>query len=227
MRWDRLSACLIHRGPLRRNTATSRSGLQRPVALPAPTSCATRREEDGTGLNYYRARYYHPQLQRFISEDPIGFAGGDENLYAYVFNEPTDPRDPSGLEPITISTGAALAIVCAVGAVAGDVVVLTVSGRKTTWAELAGGAAIGCVGGVGVLAGYAAVAGPAVAKVGTGIIVTAGTMREALLKAAQHPALQKAIDQLYRPGAKIGDGGTADMARQELHKVQPDTWRRR
>ncbi|PYT52891.1 MAG: hypothetical protein DMG43_10465 [Acidobacteria bacterium] len=25
-----------------------------------------------TTLCYYRARYYHPQLQRFISEDPIG-----------------------------------------------------------------------------------------------------------------------------------------------------------
>src|SRR2546430_11563982 len=31
----------------------------------------TGRELDGTGLYFYRARYYHPQLQRFISEDPI------------------------------------------------------------------------------------------------------------------------------------------------------------
>jgi len=46
----------------------------------------TGRENDGTGLYYYRARYYHPGLQRFISEDPIGFAGGDTNLYAYVGN---------------------------------------------------------------------------------------------------------------------------------------------
>lgn len=30
----------------------------------------TGRENDGTGLYYYRARYYHPALQRFISEDP-------------------------------------------------------------------------------------------------------------------------------------------------------------
>ena len=165
---------------------------------------------------YSWARYYHPGLQRFIAEDPIGFAGGDTNIYAYVFNTPTTFRDPSGLEPITLSTGAALAIVCAVGAVAGDVVVLTVSGRKTTWAELAAGAGIGCVGGVGVLAAYGAVAGAAAGKVGTGILVTAETMREALLKAAQNPALQRAINELYRPGAKSGDGGTADIARQEL-----------
>lgn len=31
----------------------------------------TGRENDGTGIYYYRARYYHPGLQRFISEDPL------------------------------------------------------------------------------------------------------------------------------------------------------------
>jgi len=36
----------------------------------------TGREDDATGLYYYRARYYYPQLGRFISEDPIGFKGG-------------------------------------------------------------------------------------------------------------------------------------------------------
>jgi RHS repeat-associated protein len=58
----------------------------------------TGREEDGTALNYYRARYYHPGLQRFISEDPIGFAGGDTNLYAYVANNPLLFVDPFGLD---------------------------------------------------------------------------------------------------------------------------------
>jgi len=44
----------------------------------------TGRENDGTSLYYYRARYYHPTLQRFVGEDPIGFAGRDINLYGYV-----------------------------------------------------------------------------------------------------------------------------------------------
>jgi RHS repeat-associated protein len=57
----------------------------------------TGREEDGTDLYYYRARYYHPGLQRFISEDPIGFRGGDWNLYAYVRSNPLRYRDPLGL----------------------------------------------------------------------------------------------------------------------------------
>jgi RHS repeat-associated protein len=46
---------------------------------------------------YCRARYYHPGLQRFISEDPIGFAGGDVNLYGYVANSPVNRGDPLGL----------------------------------------------------------------------------------------------------------------------------------
>jgi RHS repeat-associated protein len=57
----------------------------------------TGREDDGTGLYYYRARYYQPRLQRFISEDPIGFIGGDVNLYAYSGNRVMNLRDPLGL----------------------------------------------------------------------------------------------------------------------------------
>jgi RHS repeat-associated protein len=49
-------------------------------------------------LYYYRARYYHPRLQRFVSEDPIGFSGGDMNLYAYVENDPVNLADPWGLQ---------------------------------------------------------------------------------------------------------------------------------
>ena len=46
----------------------------------------TGRENDGTGLYYYRARYYHPMLKRFISEDPIGLQGGI-NFYSYVLRQ--------------------------------------------------------------------------------------------------------------------------------------------
>lgn len=57
----------------------------------------TGRENDGTWLYYYRARYYSPELQRFISEDPIGFDGGSINLYSYVNNNPVNETDPYGL----------------------------------------------------------------------------------------------------------------------------------
>ncbi|MBC6419037.1 MAG: RHS repeat-associated core domain-containing protein [Prochloron sp. SP5CPC1] len=52
--------------------------------------------EPETGLLYYRARYHDEG--RFISEDPIGFGGGDGNLYRYVGNGQTIFTDPSGLQ---------------------------------------------------------------------------------------------------------------------------------
>jgi RHS repeat-associated protein len=59
----------------------------------------TGRENDGTGLYYYRARYYSPVFGRFISEDPIGFEGG-QNPYAYVQGDPISYTDPEGTIPI-------------------------------------------------------------------------------------------------------------------------------
>ncbi len=47
---------------------------------------------------YCRARYYHTDLQRFISEDPIGLAAGDVNFYVYVANNPLSFIDPLGLD---------------------------------------------------------------------------------------------------------------------------------
>src|SRR5207249_503587 len=62
----------------------------------------TGRERDSlTGLLYYRARFYDPQLGRFISEDPIGLAGGI-NQFAYVGNSPQNATDPSGLYEIDV-----------------------------------------------------------------------------------------------------------------------------
>lgn len=58
----------------------------------------TGREWDAeTNLYCCRARYYDPKTGRFLSEDPIGFEGGDINFYAYVWNDPTDFSDPTGL----------------------------------------------------------------------------------------------------------------------------------
>jgi RHS repeat-associated protein len=73
------------------NTATA-------GAASTNSSQFTGRENDGTGLYYYRARYYSPVIQRFIGEDPIGLAGGDPNLYAYVSNSPTNLIDPFGFQ---------------------------------------------------------------------------------------------------------------------------------
>ncbi|AOY95576.1 hypothetical protein BKK79_27970 [Cupriavidus sp. USMAA2-4] len=57
----------------------------------------TGRENDATGLYYYRARYYDPETGRFVSPDPIGWAAGQTNGYAYVNGNPIIYTDPSGL----------------------------------------------------------------------------------------------------------------------------------
>ena len=54
----------------------------------------TGRVFDTLELYYYRARYYDPTLERFVSEDPIGFASGDFNWYRYVLVNPTYFFDP-------------------------------------------------------------------------------------------------------------------------------------
>jgi len=57
----------------------------------------TGRERDpATGLYYVRARWYDPDIGRFLSEDPLGFGAGDVNLYAYVGNNPLSGNDPTG-----------------------------------------------------------------------------------------------------------------------------------
>jgi RHS repeat-associated protein len=56
----------------------------------------TGRENDGTGLYYYRARYYSPSFHRFIGEDPQDLVGDDINPYTYALNSPVNFTDPSG-----------------------------------------------------------------------------------------------------------------------------------
>jgi len=56
----------------------------------------TGRENDSTGLDFFRARYYMPSLGRFVSQDPLDLAAGP-NEYAYVGDNPVDTTDWSGM----------------------------------------------------------------------------------------------------------------------------------
>jgi RHS repeat-associated protein len=56
-----------------------------------------REYDEYTGLMFYRARFYDPQIGRFISEDPIGFRGGI-NQFTYVGNDPLIYIDPYGYQ---------------------------------------------------------------------------------------------------------------------------------
>jgi RHS repeat-associated protein len=62
-----------------------------------PYAFQGREFDQESGLYYFRARYYDPRIGRFISEDPIGFDGG-QNLYAFANNNPVNVTDPLGLK---------------------------------------------------------------------------------------------------------------------------------
>ena len=66
-----------------------------------------RRFDPETGLYYYRARYYAPQLGRFLQTDPVGYKD-DIDLYTYTGNDPLDRTDPSGNEGVLGSIANAL-----------------------------------------------------------------------------------------------------------------------
>jgi RHS repeat-associated protein len=63
---------------------------------PACETIFTGREYDPeTQIYFYRARYYHPMLGRFIGRDPIGYRGS-ANLYTYARGATLTLVDPSG-----------------------------------------------------------------------------------------------------------------------------------
>jgi RHS repeat-associated protein len=51
-----------------------------------------------SGLYNFRMRDFSPTLGRWMQQDPLGYNGGDDNLYRYVGNMPTSAIDPSGLQ---------------------------------------------------------------------------------------------------------------------------------
>ena len=60
--------------------------------------------DEESRLHYNRHRYYDPHCARYISQDPIGLAGG-ENAYSYVAN-PISRIDPLGLDEVCPGTEA-------------------------------------------------------------------------------------------------------------------------
>lgn len=53
--------------------------------------------DEHTKLIRFGARDYDPTIGRWTTKDPIGFNGGDTNLYAYVGGDPMSYTDPTGL----------------------------------------------------------------------------------------------------------------------------------
>lgn len=60
--------------------------------------------DEDTGLQNNLNRWYDAGVGRWLSEDPIGFEGGDGNLYRFVGNNPLDATDPSGNYEVRLPT---------------------------------------------------------------------------------------------------------------------------
>src|SRR2546426_12471329 len=74
--------------------------------------------DEETGLWYGMARYYSPELGRFLTPDPQGIDGGSLNLYTYCDGDPVNRADPDGGFAIL----AVIAIGAAIGAIAGGAI---------------------------------------------------------------------------------------------------------
>lgn len=59
--------------------------------------------DEATGLVLFGSRDYEPASGRWTARDPIGFDGGQGNLYAYVGSSPVQHRDPTGLFCISVT----------------------------------------------------------------------------------------------------------------------------
>src|SRR6478736_54565 len=83
--------------------------------------------DQDTGLVHFGAREYDPVVGRWISKDPIFFAGRQANLYVYVANDPLNRLDPSGLWDVFVwrAIGAPIA---QAGPVVGEIEVVAMTG---------------------------------------------------------------------------------------------------
>ncbi|WP_353538864.1 RHS repeat-associated core domain-containing protein [Colwellia sp. KU-HH00111] len=71
--------------------------------------------DNQTGLTRFGARDYDAHTGRWTSKDPIRFAGGDSNIYGYVFSDPVNFIDPSGEVAVWVALGFFNGVISGVG----------------------------------------------------------------------------------------------------------------
>jgi RHS repeat-associated protein len=155
------------------------------------------RYDSDYGYYNYKARIYAPKLGRFMQTDPVGYDGGDLNLYAYVGDDPIDRSDPTGNSWEDWAHGALTAAsfcpsVCGSAFSAADAGVYGLQGDKAGVAISLGAAALGVVSDAGA------------AKLGA----TAIKEGAALVRAERAAA----VVEKTASGARVGDFTRAERA---------------
>ena len=190
-----------------------------------------------TQTYYLRARYYNPANGRFTQQDAWAFMDPADpltlNLYTYCSNNPILYVDPSGnAGQLSLTWTSSMWWLCAADTV-------LPFGEIIYGAGILASAVIDIVTYVGV-DNVAAVADGVMHsdQVAQQVKETVDTIsnkiseqsssgspqgdpnnwnhRDKYLEQAQSKDLKSIIDQLYRPNATVGDGGTADMLRYEF-----------
>jgi RHS repeat-associated protein len=159
----------------------------------------TGREQDAeSGLLFYRLRTYDPHTGRFLQRDPIGFEAGDTNLYRYVFSDPVNLVDPSGLGALGAAIGGTA------GAIIGGVIGGTAGGT--------GGGLVGAFAGPPGAAGGVVLGGSEGAALGAAAGLTVG----ALLGSIIEDALDNVV---FSKGGKSRPGDELrPRSNEEIHK---------
>ena len=101
-------------------------------------------EDPETGLHYNFRRYYDPSTGRYLTQDPIGLAGGD-NQYRYGEADPANVSDPTGECPWCVAYA-----VCVASCMLTDVAINAMTGECNNFGDSAKGCAAGCLLGMGL-----------------------------------------------------------------------------
>ena len=167
-----------------------------------------RRRDAETGWLYFRARFYDPEVGRFLSRDPVWDAGNVGGWYTFVGNGPVSRRDPSGRDAVA-------ATLVGGGVAEADFAAIVAAGET----GLAGGAVavggIGVAGGVVVVGLFVAYQGAEAAYYGTNEDLYFGKDVAARLY-AQKEKLGRALGDLR---AARGDEGGAGVNATALDRV--------
>ena len=169
---------------------TIASGSDMQLAIANPIRYRGYYYDQDTGLYYLNARYYSPELRRFISPDDTAYLDPENanglNLYAYCCNDPVNYADPSGYAPewlqglaiglaivgAVLVIGAVTVLTFGVGTLAGTMTGAVIYGAAQ---GIAIGAAVGVVGG-GIVGGIASDWSAEGILIGVGIGLGAGAI---------------------------------------------------